>query len=112
MSLYGAVLSVQVLVKVYESIFTSRDICADKLISTAYISILTYLYAMCSQDAENLPTAASIAHLYAINAGVHAEDFGGNLDTIVQHNDNSITQLRTRIELMGVAARGRGDVSE
>ena len=67
---------------------------------------------MCSQDAEHLPTAASIGHLYAVNAGVQAEDYGGDLDVTIQHNDNSITQLRTRIELMGVAARGRGDVSE
>ena len=64
------------------------------------------------QSAEQLPTAASMAHLYAVNAGVQAEDYGGNLDVTIQHNDNTITQLRTRIELMGVGARGRGDVSE
>ena len=65
-----------------------------------------------SQLADQLPTACSIAHSFGVNAGVYEEDYAGNPDVTIQHNNNAIERLRRRVQFMSVPARQRGYVSE
>lgn len=64
------------------------------------------------QMAEQLPTACSIAHNFGVNAGVYEEDYAGDPDVTIQHNNNVIERLRRRVQFMSVPARQRGYVSE
>ena len=60
---------------------------------------------------EQLTTTIDMIRDYQVNAGAYADDFSGDLDSRIRHNNDLIGRQRRRVNLMSTAARARGDVS-